>query len=311
MTALLVATGIGLLVLPGMLVHWWDHLSPREWTRLNFVSLRIGLWAVRVGLLLSAAPTILRAAGVEGAAAACHDLFGPVLPGGAPIGWASAFAVTFIQLRISHSTRRTREALEVVRVEAWLGERSRVDGVDLVCLPTSEPLAYAVCGAPPQVVISEGLMEVLSNAELEAVVRHECSHLAHNHQRHLSLAAAAEEALGWFGSVRRSTEALRLGVERWADEDASVLPTERPFVRAALVKVTATMLDVVPSFTTGCTILDRLAALDRDPPAPTATTRATAAAPLLGLTALIGVTIIAWSTYNHHGLLALVGVCAL
>ncbi len=311
MTALLVATGIGLLVLPGMLVHRWDRLSPREWTRLNFASLRIGLWAVRVGLLFSAAPTILRAVGVERAAAACHDLFGPVLPGGAPIGWVSAFAFTFIQLRMSHSKRRTREALEVVRVEAWLGERRRVDGVDLVCLPTAEPLAYAVCGAPPQVVISEGLVAVLSNAELEAVVRHECSHLAHNHQRHLSLAAAAEKAVGWFGPVRRSTDALRLGVERWADEDASVLPRERPFVRAALVKVTATMLGVVPSFTTGCTILDRLAALDRDPPAPTAATRATAVAPLLGLTALIGVTLIAWSTYTHHGLLALVGFCAL
>lgn len=311
MTALLVATGIGLLVLPGMLAPRWDHLCPREWTRLNVASLTIGLWAVRVGLLLSAAPTILRAIGVEHAAMACHELFGPVLPGGAPIGLASALAVTFIQQRMRQSKRRTREALDVVRVEAWLGARSTIEGVDLVRLPTSEPLAYAVCGAPPQVVISEGLVDVLSEAELDAVVRHERSHLAHNHQRHLSLAAAAEAALGWLRPVRRSIEALRLGVERWADEDAASLPPERPLVRAALVKVTTTMLGPVPGFTTGCTILDRLAALDRQPPAPTVATRVVAAAPLLGLTALIGAALIAWSTFTHHGLLGLVGFCPL
>lgn len=311
MTALLVATGIGLLVLPGMLAQRWDHLSPREWTRLNVASVVIGLWAVRVGLLLSAAPTILRAVGVEQAAAACHELFGPMLPGGTPIGWASAISFALIQSRLHQSKRRTRDALGTVRVEAWLGDRSTVDGVDVVRLPTSEPLAYAVGGAPPQVVISDGLVDVLSEAELDAVVRHELSHLVHNHQRHLSLAAASEAAFGWFQPVRRSIDALRLGVERWADEDAASVPPQRSLVRAALAKVTVTMLGPVPSFTTGCTILDRLAALDREPPDPTTATRAAAAAPLLGLTGLIGVTLIAWSTVTHHGLVGAAGFCPL
>lgn len=309
MTALLVASGIVALILPGMLAPRWDHLSPREWTRLNVASLVVGLWAVRVGLLLSSAPTILRAVGVERAAMACQELLGPALPGGAPIGWASAATVAFIQHRLHQSRRRTREALDVLRVEAWLGDRSTVDGVDLVRLPTGEPLAYAVCDSPPQVVISDGLVAVLSDAELDAVIRHERSHLAHNHQRHLSLATAADHALGWLQPVRRSIDALRLGVERWADEDAASVPPERSLVRAALVKVTATMLGPVPSFTTGCTILDRLAALDREPPAPTAATRAAAAAPLLGLTALVGAAFVAWSTFTHHGLLGLVGFC--
>ncbi len=311
MTALLVAIGIGLLLLPGTLAPRWDHLAPSEWTRLNVASLVLGLWAVRVGLLLSAAPTILRAAGVEHAAMACHELFGPVLPGGAPVGWASAGALAFIELRLIQSRHRTSAALGLVRVETWLGDRTTIDGVEVVRLPTRAPLAYAVGGTPPQVVISEGLVDVLSKAELEAVVRHERSHLAHNHQRHLSFAAAAEAAVGWLAPVRRSIEALRLGVERWADEDAALAPRERSLVRAALVKVTATMLAPVPSFTTGCTILDRLAALDREPPAPTTATRAAAVAPLLGLTALIGVTLVAWSTFTHHGLVGLLGFCPL
>ena len=309
MTALLVATGLALLVLPGALVQSWDHLAPRDWTRLNLASLSLGLWAIRIGLLLSASPTLLRALGVEHVAVACHELFGPVLPGGAPVGWASALAFVLLERAMHQSRRQTRQAVGVVRVEAWLGTRNTIDGVDVVRLPTREPLAYAVAGSSPQVVISDGLVAALSDRELDAVVRHERSHLVHNHQRHLSLAAAAEAAVGWLGPVRRSIDALRLGVERWADEDAAALPTERPLVRAALAKVTATMLGPVPSFTTGCTILDRLSALDRDPPAPTAITRATAVVPLVCLSALAGATLAAWSTFTHHGLLATIGLC--
>ncbi len=311
MSALLVVTGIGLLVLPGTLAHRWNLLSPREWTRLNVASLAIGLWAVRFGLLLGAAPTILRALGVEHAAVVCNERFGPVLPGGAPIGWASAMSLAFIQHRLAWSRRRTRRLLDRVRVEPWVGQRSSVDGVDLVRLPTSEPLAYAVDGSPPQVVIGEGLLQVLSTAEFDAVVRHELSHLAHDHQSLLSLAAATEASVGWCRPVRRSTDALRLGVERWADEDAASVPRARSSVRSALLKVTATMLGPVASFTAGRMILERLAALDREPPSPTMAIRAAAAAPLLVLTATLGVTLIAWRTFSHHGLLGLLGFCPL
>lgn len=311
MTAGLVSTGIALLILPGLLVPRWNHLSPSDWTRLNFMSLRIGLWAVLAGLALSAAPTVLRAVGVEHAAAACHELFGPGLPGGAPIGWLSAMALVAMLAQVRRSRRRMQAALGVMRVEPWVGVHALVDGVDVARLPTHEPLAYAIAGGSPQVVISDGLIAVLSEQELAAVVRHERSHLEHDHQRHLALAATAEASLGWLRPVRRSIDALRLGVERWADEDAAARPAERPLVRAALVKVTATMLAPAPNFTTGCTILDRMAALDREPPSPTVATRAVAAAPLVGLTALTAASVIAWSTYTHYGFLALVRFCPL
>ena len=248
---------------------------------------------------------------MEHVAAACHELFGPVLPGGAPVGWLSAAALVILQYRIRQSRRRTAAALDVMRVEAWLGAHSTIEGVDVVRMPTQEPLAYTIGGATPQVVISDGLVDVLSEEELKAVVRHERSHVRHGHQRHLSLAAAAASAVGWIRPVQRSIEALRLGVERWADEDAAPRPAERKLVRTALVKVTATMLSPVPGFNTGCTILDRLVALEGDPPTPTATTKAVAVAPLLGLTLVMGAVLIAWSTYTHHGLLALVGYCPL
>jgi hypothetical protein len=309
MTALLIMSGIALMVLPGRFVLSWNHLSPREWTRLNFASMRVGFWAIRAGLALSAAPTILRALGVEHAAVACHDLLGPVLPGGAPLGWACAITAAALQARVHQAHRATDAALEVMRVETWVGVHSLVDGVDIVELPTLEPLAYAIDGPVPQVVVSQGLVDVLSERELAAVVRHERSHLVHNHQRHLSLAAATNACFGWIRPIRRSIDALRLGVERWADEDAAGWRAERSSVRAALAKVTATMLQPVPSFTTDCTILDRMVALDQDPPAPTVATRATAAAPLVGLSVVAAATVVAWSTYANHGLLALFRYC--
>src|SRR3546814_5091589 len=63
------------------------------------------------------------------------------------------------------------------------------------------------------------------------------------------------------------------------------------------------MLGPIPAFTHGCTILDRLAALDREPPSPTMASRAMAAVPLLGLASLLAVTVAAWTTFTHHGLL--------
>src|SRR3546814_13131953 len=114
--------------------------------------------------------------------------------------------------------RRTRAALETVRVDGWLGTTSLIDGVEIVRLPTDEPLAYAVCGAPPQVVISDGLAATLSDAELDAVIRHERSHAAHDHQRHLTLAAAAQAALSRFGPGQPSAPALRLGDRKGGEE---------------------------------------------------------------------------------------------
>src|SRR3546814_2157185 len=71
--------------------------------------------------------------------------------------------------------RRTRAALETVRVDGWLGTTSLIDGVEIVRLPTDEPLAYAVCGAPPQVVISDGLAATLRSeehtSELQSLMR--------------------------------------------------------------------------------------------------------------------------------------------
>lgn len=310
MTLLVLALGFGLLLLPGAAVRRWAGLSPRDWSRLNDASLRLGLWGLRAGLAMAAAPTVLFTLGIEEAAATCHQLFGPAPAGGLPGGWLSLTALGGLEVRMWQSRRRTATTAELLRVEAWLGRHSSVRGVDVVFIPIDEPLAYAIDRPDPQVVISDGLARVLTDDEVDAVVRHELSHLTHGHQRHLTLAAAVGSALGWLPAIRRSLDALTLGVERWADEDAAAArPMERSLVRSALMKVTSSMLLPVPSFSEGCTILDRLIALERDAPQPTASARAVAIAPLVALTGVLGALLLTWTTYTHHGPLALLEYC--
>jgi hypothetical protein len=311
-TLLVLTLGLGLLLLPGAVVQRWARLAPRDWSRLNEASMRLGLWGVRAGLAMAAIPTVLFTAGVEQAAATCHELFGPNPAGGLPGGWLSVVALTLLELRMRQSRRRSATATELLRVEGWLGRHSRIDGVDVVFVPTDEPLAYAIDRPTPQVVISDGLAKVLTEDEVHAVVRHELSHLAHGHHRQLTLAAALGSSLGWLPPVRRSLDALTLGVERWADEDAAAArPMARSLVRSALVKVTSSMLLPVPSFSEGCTILDRLVALETDAPRPTVSARAVAFVPLIALAAVLGALLLTWTTYTHHGPLALLGYCPL
>lgn len=128
----------------------------------------------------------------------------------------------------------------MLRAESWLGEHRVDGGVDVVTLPCAEPLAYAIPGPPDQIAVTEGLASVLDEDELSAVVRHERSHLRWRHHRVLALGGDIEARFGWFGPARRSVGALRLAVERWADEDAGVGSAQaRPAVRRALVKSVA------------------------------------------------------------------------
>jgi hypothetical protein len=310
MTALLVVAGIGLILLPGLRAFPFAELPPSEWTRVASASMRCGLLSLRVGLVLGAVPTILRASGVQDLASVCHRMLGPVVPGGAVAGWASAAATVVLGWRSFAARRRAAAAQQAARVDSWLGTHAVAGGVDVVTLPTQRTIAYAVSGYPPQIVLTDGLVEVLTADELDAVVRHERSHLVHGHEQLLALAAAADATVGWLPGVRRSTAALRLAVERWADEDAAAAgEASRPALHRALLKTTARMLDAVPAFATACTVVDRLAALEQPAPRAAGRARALAVAPVASLSIGVTLSLVVWTLFTHHGLLGAVGYC--
>jgi hypothetical protein len=310
MNLVLVAAGLALMVLPGWTTRLGARLAPQDWAHLTTASLWTGLVAVRIGLLVTAAPSVLRLAGNHGLAEACHQTLGPITPGGTATGLASAAGLVLLQARILRTRRHSRAARARLRVEPWLGHHEHHDDYDIVVLPTPSPIAYALEGQPPQVVLSDGLTHALSDDELAAVIHHERCHLHHGHQRWLDLALATDTALGWFRPVRRSAATLRLAIERWADETAAH-QGNRAAVRTALTKVVDTMVAPVPAFTTIETIAARLDALDAGPPAAPARWRLAATAPAVALGVTIAAALLTGTGPIHHGVLGLVGYCPL
>lgn len=307
----MVLAGLALLALPGATTATGRHLRPSEWGRLNLATMRLGLWAVQVGLFLIAAPTVLRAAGVHSVADACHSVLGPIIPGGALTGWVSAAASIGLFVAARVARQRAVRLQRAARVDSWLGEHQQRSGAAVVLLPTDAIVAYAAPGSPPQVVLSRGLADSLTPDELDAVVRHELAHLRHGHDRYLVSAAVIDATLGWIPRMRRSTATLRLSVERWADEAAAQQPGMRDSIRRALLKTTETMLAPLPAFMAASTLVARLDALGTPPPDPTCRQRVTAAGPVLALASVVAACVVLWSTYTHHGLLGLLGFCPL
>jgi hypothetical protein len=314
MNLVLLAAGLALVALPGWTATLGRRLAPPEWARLTSLSLSTGLAAVRLGLLITAAPTALRVIGVHDLADACHRTLEPVAPGGALTGAASAAALILIQTRISRAHRRSREVRRTLRIEPWLGQHHAIGEHEheLVVVPSASTLAYALAGSPPQIVLSRGLASTLSADELGAVVRHERCHLDHDHQHYLDLAVATDVALHRVGFARRSTSVLRLAVERWADE-AAAAHLDRTTVRRALAKVVDSMLAPAPApaFTSAETIGERLSALGTSPRPPSLRWRLAAAGPALVLATLVAATLLTGSGPVHHGLVGLLGYCPL
>src|ERR671911_1198399 len=182
-----------------------------------------------------------------------------------------------------------RAACNAARIDRWFGNHTPLPDATLVVLPTDAVVAYATPGSPAQVVVSRGLTKALGSDELDAVISHELAHLRNRHHRDLVLAGVVDATSGWIPGLRASTAALRLSIERSADEEAAERPGAREATRRALLKTTETMLSPVPAFTAAFTLLARLDALATPPAHPSLRQRIVAFAPLAGLAVVAAV----------------------
>jgi len=94
--------------------------------------------------------------------------------------------------------------------------------------------------------------------------RHTC---AFSHQRYLILAVLVEEAFWFWPPASHSTNALRLALERWADESAAGDSSDiRQRLRSALLAVaTVTPSPTLAAFSAMEGLMERLNALDAQP----------------------------------------------
>ncbi|MEW6473888.1 MAG: M56 family metallopeptidase [Actinomycetota bacterium] len=305
MAVVLLLGGLCLLILPFVIRRPGRRLAPAEWVRLSAGLLGGGAVVFELALALIALPTVARAAGLHELAHVCERILGIKAAGTGPAGWAAATAAVGLPLLAFRGAVRAWRTQRRFRIEPELGRHEPYGRYELVVLPTDALLALSVSGRPGQIVLSQGLVDVVSPAELGAVVRHEAAHLAHGHHRVLILAAAVEASLGRLPLVRRSVRALRTGLERWADEDAAGgHQTGRSTVRNALVGVALAVVDpAVAAFGGVDGVVERLDALQAPTPNPTIFRRIAIYTPVIIVAAAILVAVGVWLGHTRAMLL--------
>lgn len=255
-----------LLALPAALARVGRRLAPSEWAWLCAAAVGGGVLVLEAVLLLRAAPGVLAAAGLDAFAAACSRALAPLLTGGAAVTWAAASAAVVLPAAAAVALHRGRRLRGRLAAELWLGERHDIAGSPVVVLPLGRPLAVSLDHAEALVVISQGLVDMLTGEELAAVVRHERAHLAHHHQRLQSIRTAVAPLLGRLPVVRRSLAVFDLAVERWADEASASGHEHRQVLRRSLLRVAGVApVAGVTAFADASTVAARLEALASPP----------------------------------------------
>lgn len=265
------AAAVVLLALPGALDALGRTLRPQEWAKMSTIGLCSGLALLEVVLILRAVPTLLRAAGIPSLATACERVVQPLLAGGSALGWLAALGAVLLPSVAAMQWRKGRRVRARVVSDLWLGDHRLIAGEPVVVLAIARPIAVSIEHRGAKwIIVSHGLLDGLDDEQIEAVIRHEASHLDHGHQRMLTAAGVAQGILGWLPVVARTVGAIHLAVERWADEDAaSSAAGGRRAVRDSLVR----LADVAPfgdlvAFTDAATVAARVSALESPAPVP-------------------------------------------
>jgi hypothetical protein len=114
-----------------------------------------------------------------------------------------------------------------------LSRRLRSGGAQIVFVDDATADAFTVAGVQGCVVISRSLFAALGPDERQVLVAHELSHLRRRHHLYVH---AVDLAVGANPALTPLADAVRLGVERWADEDAAAACGARATVGRALAR---------------------------------------------------------------------------
>ena len=266
MIPLLLLAGLLLLACPHLMLRLRAH--PAHLARHALALPLIGFALVEAGLLLWAAPALLDLVGATDLAQLCRRMLGGLVPGDWPAGAAAGVVAVVLAVVAVRGARRASRVQRAMRVEPWLGTHDHRDDHHLVVIPTERLVAYSVPGQQPQVVMSEGLVDAVGQAGVEAVCAHEMVHVRYHHHRYLVVLAGIVSALRWYPPAVRGVAMVRLALERWADEEAGESTREgRQGVRRALLAATLTQVGPdVAAFGPADTVVARLRALSNPPP---------------------------------------------
>ena len=152
-------------------------------------------------------------------------------PGNLAPGWgvvAGGIAAALLAAALVVTVRAARSLAQAGRACRQLAGPDR-----LVITRDDRPAAYAVPSRAGAIVVSTGMLALLSAPERQALLAHEEAHLRHRHAVYVLLAdlAAAANPL-----LRPLAGQVRLAVELQADEDAARFTGDRRTVARALAR---------------------------------------------------------------------------
>lgn len=247
----------------------WTLRAPR----LGAAAVVAAAWSVPVALVLAGVTVFLPASGLT--VDAVH-LVGACLgrlraaygtPAGAGIATAGQVLTAGMLLRgawaVAQVVRRRRAERRRHRLLLrWAGVD--LPDVPAIVLEQSEAAAYAVTGRQRTIVVTRGIVDLLSGAELSAVLAHEHAHLAARHDRWLTAAALVAQALPMVPLLREAPARVGRLLEMEADELAAA--HHEPRVIASALVAVATSSAATPTVAAPTTALDLVSAADRRAP---------------------------------------------
>ncbi|MCV7259052.1 M56 family metallopeptidase [Mycobacterium shimoidei] len=173
------------------------------------------------------------------------SLFGDINRLGWPLWtlYVSVFAVTVLVgarlalavLRVAIATRRRRAHHRMLVDLLGVGNQdmgSQTGVRDLRILEVAQPLAYCLPGMRSRVVVSEGTLASLTDAEIAAILSHERAHLRARHDLVLEGFTAVRAAFPRFVRSTSALNSVRLLVELLADDAAVRVVGRTPLARA-------------------------------------------------------------------------------
>jgi Zn-dependent protease with chaperone function len=197
------------------------------------VGLVMGVLAIEVAITIGLAP-----------AGATHGEALRALPDAALPWWSLAAlalaAVLVVRLvgvlgvstaRTVRARRRNRVLVDLVATRNPLLARTRV-------VDHAVPVAYCLPGLRARVVVSRGVLDLLREDEVRAVLAHEAAHVEQRHDLVVLPFVALGATFPWLAGVRTAREQVALLVEMLAD-DRAVRRHPRTVLARALAKVGA------------------------------------------------------------------------
>jgi bla regulator protein blaR1 len=132
-------------------------------------------------------------------------------------------------LRVAVATRR-RRAHHRMMVDLLSTSHGRSRGLRI--LDVDQPLAYCLPGVRSRVVVSQGALSTLTDAEIAAILTHERAHLRARHDLVLEMFTAVHAAFPRFVRSASALGAVQLLIELLADDAAVRTAGPTPLARA-------------------------------------------------------------------------------